>query len=212
MSRLVTLLGVICAVAFAVAPELTQIDPKLSRYVMLAGVAAAALGRALVNPSPSFPRRGLFASRKTLKLLLIVGLAGAITFTQACRSETVRGVSAVVAVGAGVLRDEISAGQRAGDYTQSEADFINPVIDEVERAAGDIASRAEGWDSMTKSERRALALEAVEKIGSAIERLSDRGVGVKSERGRARLEQYLRRARLAVGTLRAIEAAIPRKG
>jgi hypothetical protein len=67
MSRLVTLLGVICALAFAVAPELTAIDPQLSRYVMLTGVAAAALGRALVTRKPSFPRRGMFATRKTPK-------------------------------------------------------------------------------------------------------------------------------------------------
>jgi hypothetical protein len=212
MHKAVTILGVICAFAFAVAPELTQIDPKLSRYVMLAGVAAAALGRALVNPSaPTFPRRGMFASRRTMKIFLAVGLAGLLFTAQACKSESVRGVSAGISVGAGVLRDEISAGVRAGDYTQAEADSINPVVDELESAAGDISIRAEAWDSMTTSERRALALEAVEKIGGAVQRLSDRGVGVKSERSRARLEKYLRRARFAVGTLRAIEAAQPRR-
>ncbi|MCA1615035.1 MAG: hypothetical protein LC795_15565 [Acidobacteria bacterium] len=220
MSKLVTALGVLTAVAFAVAPEMVEISHTFARYVMLVGLAAAAAGREL-RPADvrqvrsllgTFPKRGMFAPRKTLKLLLAVGLAGALLSSSACKSETVRGVSAGIAAGATVMRGEVEAGVSAGDITQDEADFINPVIDEIERASADIAVRAEGWDSMTKPERRALALEAVEKIGNSVQRLSDRGVGVKSERGRARLDKYLRQARRAVGLLRVVEAAIPRKG
>lgn len=212
MSRLVTALGVITAVAFAVAPELVEINALAARIIMLVGVGAAAAGKEL-RPSDvrslrgRFPRRGMFASRKTLKLFLVVSLAGALVTSAACKAETVRGVSAAVAAGSIVMRDEVAG----GDFTAEEVAFLHPVIDEVERASADIAARAEGWDSMTKGERRALALEAVEKIGNAVERLSARGVGVKSERGRARLDKYLRRARQAVGLLRVIEAAQPRR-
>jgi hypothetical protein len=214
MSRLITALGVICAVCFAVAPELGSIDPKLSRYFMLVGVGAAALGKALVSPSrmPSFPRRGMFASRRTLKSLVAVGVAGLLAISAACKSETVRGVSAGIAAGAGVFRTEVEAGVASGDITADEADFLNPLIDEVESAASDIAARADGWDSMTARERRALALDAVEKIGGAVQRLSARGVGVKSERGRARINKYMGHARRAVGVLRVVEAATSRKG
>jgi hypothetical protein len=218
-STLVTILGVVTAVAFAAAPELTQIDPRVARIVMLVAVAAAAAGkqlrvsdvRELRGILGGFPKRGMYAPRKTLKLLAVVGLAGALALSPACKVETVRGVSAGIAAGAGVLRGEVEAGVRAGDFSQAEADFLNPVIDEVEAGASDVSTRAEGWTRMTKSERSALALEAVEKIGNAVQRLSDHGVGVKSERGRRRLDKYLSKARLAVGALRVIAAAIPRK-
>ncbi|HEY0171160.1 MAG TPA: hypothetical protein VGB98_09055 [Pyrinomonadaceae bacterium] len=220
MSKLITILGVIYAVTLAISPDLVAINPTAARYAMLLGLAAAAAGKALTAQDVrevrgllgGFPKRGMYASRKTLKLFIAVGLAGLLFSSAACKAETVRGVSAGVAVGAGVLRGEVAAGVRAGDFTADEAAFLNPVIDETERASADIAVRAEGWDSMTTRERRALALEAVEKIGNSVERLSDRGVGVKSERGRRRLDKYLSKARLAVGALRVIGAATARKG
>lgn len=48
-SRLVTILGIITAVVFAVAPDLAQINPSVSRYAMLIGVACAAVGRELIS-------------------------------------------------------------------------------------------------------------------------------------------------------------------
>ncbi len=66
MSPLITLLGVITAIAFAVAPELMAINPEVARYAMLIGVVGAAIGRAL-KPSDlrrGIPRRGSFAGRK----------------------------------------------------------------------------------------------------------------------------------------------------
>ncbi|MET0646987.1 MAG: hypothetical protein ABW208_10230 [Pyrinomonadaceae bacterium] len=223
MSRLITVLGVITAVAFAVAPDLAAVNSTAARYAMLLGLAAAAAGKALgaqdVREAGArlrglrsrFPRRGMYTSRKTLKLFAVVGLSGLLIFNQACKSETVRGVSAGVAVGAGVLRDEVAAGVRAGDYTQAEADFLNPVIDEIESAAVGGRVRAAGGDAHTKAERRSLAFDAVEQVGGSIQRLSDHGLGVKSESGRRRLDSFLRRGRLAIGSLRAIEAALPRK-
>ncbi len=63
MSPLVTILGVITAIAFAIAPDLVSVNPALARYAMLIGVAAAAAGGAL-RPSAlrrGIPRRGAFA-------------------------------------------------------------------------------------------------------------------------------------------------------
>lgn len=220
MSRLVTLLGVVYAVALAVSPDLVAINPTVARYAMLVGLAAAAAGKALTAQDVreargllgGFPRRGMYAARsKTLKTFALLALIGLLASSAACKAESVRSVSAGVAVGAGILRDEVAAGLSAGDYTADEAALLNPIIDETKRAASDVRDHAAGWDAMTKPERHALALEAVEKIGNAVGRLSASGVGVKSARGRARLEQYLRKARLAVGALRVIEAALPRK-
>jgi hypothetical protein len=78
VSRIITALGVITALAFAVAPDLAQINSNLARYMMLVGVAAAAAGRALdpralkaLDPRRlrrGLPRRGAFASRVRSKL------------------------------------------------------------------------------------------------------------------------------------------------
>jgi hypothetical protein len=213
MSRLVTFLGVITAVAFAVAPELTQIDPHLARYVMLAGVAAAAAGKEL-DPRvlrQGLPVRGLFASRKTLKAVAVVALVGLLGMTAACSSSSVRGVAAGLSAGADGLRGEIADAVSAGEITQTEADALTPVIDELKSDADAVVVEAAGWDSMTRGERLAVAGDAIERIGGTLQKLSDRGIGIKSARGRARLDKYIREGRRAVAILRVIEAAIPRK-
>jgi putative effector of murein hydrolase len=46
-SQFIKLLCVFTAIAIAIAPDLTQINPMVARYVVLAGLAAAAARRAL---------------------------------------------------------------------------------------------------------------------------------------------------------------------
>lgn len=209
MSRLITVLGVVYALCVAVAPDLMQVNPGAARYAMLAGVAAAAVGKAL-DPrklKEGLPRRGSFASRKTLKAVAVVALLGALGVTAACSSSTVRGVAAGLSAGADALRGEIADAVAAGDITQPEADTLTPVIDELKSDADAVAVRAAGWQSMTRTEQLAVVNDAIEQIGGTLQKLSDKGIGIKSARGRARLDKYLHEGRRAVAILRVIEAA-----
>lgn len=148
------------------------------------------------------------------RILTTTLLAVACLFAAAsvgCQTETVRGVGAGVSVGADELRREVAAGVGAGEITADEAAFLNPIIDEVQTTAAAVVERAQKWGTMTPAERLTLAGDAVEQIGHSIERLSDKGIGVKSERGRRRLDKYLRQGRRAVAVLRVIQASLPAK-
>lgn len=146
-----------------------------------------------------------------MKKLVAFLMVAALVVTAACKPETVRGVVAGIQVGAGELRGEVEAGVAAGDYTQAEADFLFPIIDELETNAEAVAARTAAYDGLTPAARRVFVLDAITHVGGSIERLSQKGIGIKSAQGRARLDKYLRQGRRAVSVLRVIEAAIPRK-
>lgn len=78
MSRLVTILGVIAAVAAAVFGLVSVLHPQAAIYVMLVGTAAAAAGKELLDPKAlrqfgltslrrGLPARGSFTRRRKLK-------------------------------------------------------------------------------------------------------------------------------------------------
>jgi hypothetical protein len=47
--RILTIVGVVTAVAFAIIPELTSLSPLAAKIAMLIGLGAAAVGKSLVS-------------------------------------------------------------------------------------------------------------------------------------------------------------------
>lgn len=48
-AKIISYLGIVAAVAMAVAPQLTSMNPKTAQWVLLAGTLATALGAALTR-------------------------------------------------------------------------------------------------------------------------------------------------------------------
>lgn len=61
MPRALKILGLVAAIAVAVSPDLTKTNPSIARYVMLVGLATAAVHRVL---SRRRARRRARASQK----------------------------------------------------------------------------------------------------------------------------------------------------
>lgn len=196
----VTVIGCVVGVTGAVVPLLTDY-PRVGAVLMLAGTVAAVFGRQLFN----FDGEGNYRGGAALALVLSLSLVATQT---ACSTRTVRSVAAGVVVASQELRAEVAEGLRAGDYTKEEAAFINPIIDELEGAAVEARDSSINWERMNRADRLALASLAIRRVGGAVERLSAQGIGIKSERGRQRLQRYVRRGRQAVAALRIIEAVL----
>lgn len=115
MPRFITILGVVTSVAFIVAPELTEIDPTLSRYLIIVGVVAAAIGRALVgDDDPRF--------RRALALLIIPALV--VSQVGCDQTKTLKSVADEVAALLESADTLIVARRDAGAVTPDEADAL----------------------------------------------------------------------------------------
>ncbi|HEX3560378.1 MAG TPA: hypothetical protein VHU19_14315 [Pyrinomonadaceae bacterium] len=142
--------------------------------------------------------------RIALLVLVIVAALG----LAACGSKGVPGVAAIVKVGAQEFKVEIAAEQAAGQLSSDEAAFLNPVLDGVAQAADGVLASSVDWRKLNKADKLEIAHLAVTQIGDAVERLSQKSIGLKSAQAKATFERYLRDARLAVATLRVIEAGL----
>ena len=67
MSKLIAVLGVVTAVAFAVAPQFDALNPQVAPWLMLLGTLAAAVAGALTK----------FGGKNIYVTLIGVGIAGA---------------------------------------------------------------------------------------------------------------------------------------
>ncbi|HZT60991.1 MAG TPA: hypothetical protein VFA21_20470 [Pyrinomonadaceae bacterium] len=135
-------------------------------------------------------------------MLFIVALA-------ACKTQTVRSVAGAVKVGAQSFKDEVASDEATDDISADEAAFLNPLIDEIGAAADRVLASSVNWSQMSNADKVEIAHMAVTQIGDAVERLSEKGVGLKSPKAQQRFETYLRDARLAVDALKIIEASLP---
>ncbi|MET0646394.1 MAG: hypothetical protein ABW208_07210 [Pyrinomonadaceae bacterium] len=211
MSPLVTLLGIITAVAFAVAPEMTQIDPTVARYVMLAGVAAAAAGRAL-DPRKlrrGISRRGSFARRKTLKVVAVIALVGALASAVACDEPQLRAGASVTAQAAREARTEINASLRDGTLTQTEADTINPVINRLEKSAQSISEKLVGYDQLDAAGRRTLLASFIDE--ATVIATDFDALHIKSEKTKRKIGKVVANVRRGAAAFRVVQAAIPQR-
>lgn len=138
--------------------------------------------------------------RRVLPLLL---LCFVLSQTACPRPQTVRSIASAMVVGCVEFRGAV-----AEDLTPEEQAVVYPFIDEVGMAADGVRVLAQDWDRMGPAEKRHLARFAAEQFGAAVERLSAQNIGIKSERGRRKLANFLKWGRRAVSALRIIEASV----
>jgi hypothetical protein len=216
MSRIVTILGVIYAVALAISPDLVAINPTLARYAMLLGLAAAAAGKALTAQDVrdvrgllgNLPKRGMYASRKALKLIAVIVLSVALLAASAC-GGSLRGTARGIEVGAQEIQREIKALVQDGDITPDDGVKVISIAEAVEGSAHALSLSAVNFKALTPSERRALILQFIGEIEVQAGRLD--GLAFKSEKARKKLANARRTVRLGISALRVIEASIPQK-
>jgi MFS superfamily sulfate permease-like transporter len=191
MSTIVTILGVITAVASAMASELSVINPRAGLYVMLLGVGAAAAGKAL-DPRAlrrGIPRRGSFTRKRVKRFVLALCVLTLVTSQTACAD-----------VGEKVVR-YADKGERAVTRLHNtqlldaeDADLLKPLIADVRSAGVELASveqavKTSKEDAATKREQVRVASQAVAASLRKLER--DGVLRVKNAEARRHLQRAL---------------------
>ena len=110
MSKLIAVLGVMTAVAFAVAPQFDAMNPQVAPWLMLLGTLAAAVAGALTK----------FGGRNIYVTLIGVGIAGASVLAGAADLLPTQVVSV-----AGIIGSALAAMGKS-----LFADFWEPVTDD----------------------------------------------------------------------------------
>lgn len=202
-NRRSTIAGLVAVLGLAAAKLGLQVSDDTLLFVagFLITILCAAAGDSHQRSPRKFPR---LPGGATSVMLLSLALASTLLLTACPKVQTVRSVAAGTVVACAEFKAEV-----APDLTPEERAVIDPLVDEVGMAADGVRALSADWEKMGAAERRALAAFAVEQIGGAVGRLSNRGVGLKSERGRAKFARYLKWGRRAVSTLRVIEASLP---
>ena len=146
--------------------------------------------------------------RPRYSYLIVIAMA-VCALSSACSARSVPAVASAVKAGAQAFKAELAEAEATGQLSADEANLVSPVIDEVISAADQVLGESVNWGAMSKADRAEVTHLAVSRIGDAVEELSNKGIGLKSERARAKFEKYLTDARLAVAGLRVIEASLP---
>lgn len=209
MRQLITALGVITAVAFAIAPELMEINALAARLVMLVGVAAAAAGPA-VSPKAirrGIPRRGSFTARRTLKGLAFVAVFGLLF--SACGEKALRAGARALGQAAREGRAEVNNLVREGLITEAEAESVRPIVERLEKSSQSADQRLIGFDQLDSAGKLTLVSGLIDcgaEIATDFEALK-----IKNEKARQRINKIVGHVRRANAAFRIVQAAIPPK-
>lgn len=136
---------------------------------------------------------------------LVLGLGAAGSCGKARPMSSAQAKAVVAGINAGV--DEFVRAIPDLGLPESEARVLSAAFEEA-RLSGPLAERAANFDSLSRAGRARLAADVADHLSAAAARLSDNGIGVKSEEGRQKLSEYRRRIRLATVGLRIYAAAV----
>lgn len=183
MSRIVTILGVIVALTGSIAPLVSPLNPTIGIVLAIAGVAAASVGRELVNPEAL---KNFFSSNKSKFPVAIIGLvllSGCGDVGKKIVKYSDKGTSHVER-----LRDEQVIGS-------DDADRILPLIRDV-RAVGveydsiEQAIKAAKTEDVKQNLKAQLRLVGP-KVVTSLRRLEEEGVlRIKNEQARRTVRKY----------------------
>lgn len=120
----------------------------------------------------------------------------------ACSPSGLRGTAKGVETGAHEANAEIADMVRDGNISTEEAARVTPIISEIETSAKQMQTRLDGYEQLTRADKRELVRGFIEDLERSTGRLEAAGV-IKP-----RLEGYRRALRPSLRTLRVIEASI----
>jgi hypothetical protein len=121
------------------------------------------------------------------------------------KPATPSGKAIIAGVNAGV--DEFARAIPALGLSEDEARVLSAAFEEA-RLSAPLAERFAGFGSLTRAQRARLAADVAEHLSGAASRLSEKNIGLKSEKAKKKLAEYRARIGLAVFGLRVYAAAV----
>ncbi len=183
MSRIYTVLGVIVALAAQLTPVLATDHPTIAFWLTVAGLGAAAIGGALLNPTAR--------NSKTLKSIALLGVVTAALFASGCGN-----------VGKAIVRyadkgtRAIERLKEAQEIDVEDADRILPLIADARKIGVEYDAVEQAIKAATSPTEKASKREQLRAVGqqvmASLRRLDTDGVlKIKNEQRRNRVRKVL---------------------